>query len=123
MVIDRLREDDALNTTLGVGQRIYSHIPQDTDPEPTIRVSLSASEWDTKQTNGEDQIIQVDIWSDQHGDKEVLQIKDRVHVLLHARPFEGLVAQSLIIYRVGWRTTIESDSHHCVITFRHIATG
>ena len=122
LVIERLREDSQLQGF--VGQKVYNQTPQDLD-YPYVVVSISATEFHTKMTNGEEQIITCEIWSNQHGDKEALKIKHRIQQLLHARPFEGLIAQSLLIEYTGWTAPVQTDgaTNYSAVTFRHIATG
>lgn len=113
---------------------IYNHIPQD-ESLPCIRVRWdSSTEWDTKDSAGFEGSIIVDIWTDHRGDKQALEISDRVTYLLHNQPLTGLTyfippngegnAQSLILRHALFDEFTEPDglTHHTVLRFNHIAT-
>lgn len=120
--VARVKGDSAIMTA--VGNRVYNHLPQET-PLPAIRVRWSqANEWDTKDSDGVDGYLFLDVWSNERGDKEVSTIADMLVNLFHLQPLSLPAAQSLILRRDFYDTFTEPDglTHHAVVRLHHIAT-
>lgn len=121
-IYEVLTEDQTLKSM--VSNRIYNHVPQDTQL-PFIRFRWEqAGEWDTKDSAGFDGFIVIDIWSDHRGDKQALDIADRIDSLLHLSPLELSIGQSLILRHDFRDSFVEPDglTHHTVSRFQHIVT-
>lgn len=104
---------------------VYNHLPQET-PTPCCRVRWAqAGEFDTKDSDGLDGFIFVDVWTAENGDKSALEAIDRAVNLLHNAPLtlpSGV--QSLILRRDFVDAVVEPDglTHHTIVRFRHVAT-
>jgi hypothetical protein len=125
-VIATLRADATL-LALVPAASIWNHVPQD-KTFPYVRAWMAGSSaWDTQTSNGLDEEVQVDAWTERHGDLLVLQIADAVRGALHlatiALPAEH--GQGLLIRYVGGDAFLESDgeSHRTVSRFRILATA
>lgn len=121
-LIARLKGDAGIIAL--VGTSIYNHVPQD-KAFPYIKCRWSnPSEWDTKDSEGFDGDLVVDIWSKEKGDLPVLVILDAVHEALHNKPFTPVVGQGLLLqFRTG-TNFVEPDgvTHHGVAFYRYIVT-
>jgi hypothetical protein len=123
VAFERLNGDAALKAL--VNDNVFNHIPQER-ALPCLRVRWAqAGEWDTKDSDGVDGYIFVDVWTDHRGDKDALTITDRVLALLHLAPLALTTGQSLILRHDFVDTFTESDglTHHTAIRFHHIATN
>jgi hypothetical protein len=104
--------------------QIFNHIPQER-ALPCCRVRWSqAGEWDTKDSDGVEGYLFVDIWTDYRGDKVALEAADMAINLFHLAPLVLSDSQSLILRRDFIDSFTEPDglTHHTAIRFRHIAT-
>lgn len=121
--VDRLRGDVAFMDLMQ--QKVFNHIPQET-ATPCCRVRWhQAGEWDTKDSDGVEGFLMVDIWTSTRGDKVSLQAADMAINLLHLRPLSLSDSQSLILRRDFMDAFVEPDglTHHTAIRFHHIATN
>jgi hypothetical protein len=119
----RLAGNAPLMTLLG--QNLFNHLPQET-PTPCARVRWGqAGEWDTKDSDGVDGFIFVDVWTAHRGDKVALEAADMIVNLLHLQPLVLSDSQSLILRRDFVDAFTEPDglTHHTAIRFHHIATN
>lgn len=127
-IFDRLKADAQLVMLVGGdASNIANHIPQDRSVEPGyVRARWdSVSEWDTKTSDGLEGDYIIDVWTERHGDKRVLEIFDRIYELLHNQPFTGGSSQSLLLRFENSNIFVEPDgvTHHGVMNFRHIYTN
>lgn len=124
LIFSRLKSDSAL-VSLVPSNRIANHLPQD-GRLPWVRVSWNPGEdWGTKSSQGFDGRYTIDVWSDAHSDKEVLEIFRRIYQLLHESKFPVTVGgQSLLLRFLSSSVFKEPDgvSHHLNAVFRHIFT-
>ena len=79
----------------------------------------------TKDSDGLDGFIFVDIWTDHRGDKLALEASDAALFLLHLKPIALSTGQSLILRNDYTDAYVESDglTHHTIVRFHHIATS
>jgi len=113
-----------------VGTRIYNHIPQNstqfagTFPYMLVRWD-NASQWDTKDSQGFDGEIRVDAWTENQGDKDILQIVDAVNSALHNNELTLTAGENLILRYENATYFTEPDgvAHHSVNVFRCVVTG
>lgn len=108
-----------------MNNNVFNHVPQER-PLPCCRVRWAqAGEWDTKDSDGVEGYIFVDVWTDHRGDKKALEAADAAINLLHLQPLTLPDAQSLILRRDYMDAFTEPDglTHHTVVRFRHIATN
>ena len=119
-----LRGDTGL-TALVPALSIGNHLPQDR-PMPYIRYRYDpGSDWSQKDSAGLDGTIIIDLWTDQHGDKHLLQMMTEIHRVLYNLPFAGTTQQSLLLQFDSSTFFYEPDgvTHHGVMNFRYILTN
>ena len=108
------------------GVPVYNHVPQD-HPLPIIAVRWSIGrEFNTKDSHGFVGIIIVDMWSNQHGDKEVLDVLGAVDAALHRADLTIAGGpQSVKITNTGGSVNPVSDgsAHHGQLTYDHFVTN
>lgn len=108
-----------------MSNNVFNHIPQDR-ALPCCRVRWAqAGEWDTKDSDGVDGYIFVDVWTDYRGDKLALEATDKALAILHLMPLALSSGQSLILRHDFVDSFTEADglTHHTAIRFHHIATN
>ena len=118
----RLKGDASL-TALVPASRIANHLPQNS-PLPYVRFRYDpGDEWDQKDSDGLDGSFIIDIWSETHSDKPILDVMSEVHRLLQNYIF-NTTEQSLLMRFVNSTTFYEPDgvTHHGVMNFRYIQT-
>lgn len=120
-IIARLIDDAGVGAL--VEDKIYTDVPQDTQL-PYIKVRSDAGEFDTKETNGFDALITIDIWTDAEldGTKEVNDIADAVMASMQNVPYVGLSVKSLCLQFQKYNSFKEPDdiSFHGIMTFKHL---
>jgi hypothetical protein len=104
-LIDRMRASSDLLTITGAiaGSgtpglaKVFNHVPQD-EPLPYVRVLWAPSqEWDTKGSLGFRGEIQVDCWTEQHGDAQALSMIDICRALLQDTPLTITGGQNILL--------------------------
>ena len=80
-IYSTLSGDSNLTTTLGAS--VFDDVPESTS-FPYVQIGEdNVTEFDTKDVNGSETTLTLQIWSEYNGSKETKQIMDRVHDLLH----------------------------------------
>ena len=80
-IYSRLNGDSNLTNTLSAG--IYDEV-QEGNSYPFVSMGRDGSiDYSTKDVDGSEYTINLDIWSQYKGSKETKQIMDRIHDLLH----------------------------------------
>lgn len=116
-VIERLKSSSSLCNY--VEDRIYNFSRQES-LLPYIRARISnISDFDTKTELGYETDIIIDVWSNYHGDKEVLEITDVIKNLFHRNEFTSMSFQSLITNLSNIVSFVETDGEttHTILTF------
>ena len=73
----------ALTGASVAGGRVYDHVPQDVT-FPYVRIGESnAQPDDADLVDGTDELLTIHIWSRYRGQKEIKQIMDAIHTVLH----------------------------------------
>ena len=108
------------NISALVGTKVYNHVPKDTAP-PYLRIQWGEVQVlpDKSDLFSEGQLT-FDYWTDQDGDKEVLDMVDHITAAFHKIPLvltEG--STNLLMLLDNYNTFLEGDglSHHGIITF------
>lgn len=107
-----------------VNTQIFNYVPQDMTP-PFIRVRwVSAQDWDTKDSDGVEGEIQVDIWTEHKGMLQAFQLSDMVQDTFHLQTL-STVSQSLLIRLVMQDSFVEPDgiTNHTVQRYSAIITN
>lgn len=110
---------DAGFTAIVPADNIRSHLRQD-EPYPCCRMWIrSAPEYDCKSINGFRLEIVCDIWSDYHGDKEILQATDAIIDALHERSLEVSTGNVVLLRYVRMINVPEPDGqvHRAAVIF------
>ena len=104
---------------------LFNHIPQD-EALPCARLRWEdAGEFDTKDSDGFDGSIAFDVWTDHRGDKQALQIQDRLDQLFqNATLALTSPATTVVLQHYMFHSFTEPDglTHHAVTKFRLIAS-
>jgi hypothetical protein len=104
---------------------LFNHVPQD-EALPCARVRWeSCGEFDTKDSDGFDGFISFDVWTDHRGDKQALEIHDRLDLLFQNASLSlTSPAKSVVLQHAMFQSFTEPDglTHHAVVKFRLIAT-
>jgi len=118
-IIDRLVNDAGVSAF--VGSRVYSNIPQD-ESFPYLSVRSESSEFTTKDSNGFNATIVIDIWSDYSGKQECNQIADAIYASMQNIPYAGLSIKSLCLQFQNYNVFTEPDDEttHGVMNFLHL---
>ena len=80
-IYSTLNSDNNLTSTLGAS--VFDDVTEGTDTPFVTIGEDTASEYDTKDLDGTETTINIDVWSEYKGSKECKQIMDRIHDLLH----------------------------------------
>ncbi len=112
----RLEGDSAL-IALVPAVRIGTFLPQGND-YPHIQYQIDDENLGIKNDPSVDMILQLDIWSDNSGAKEVLQVRDALYNALHDNPLSLSTNQNFGIFFVRFDSALEPDG----ATYRGTAT-
>jgi hypothetical protein len=103
-----------------VGTKVYNNVPKDQAP-PYLRIQWSsANDLEDKSSRFTEGELTFDFWTEQDGDKTVLEMMDYIYDEFNDTPL-ALTAGStnLLIQSTGYNTFLEGDglSHHGIMTF------
>tara|TARA_B100000519_G_scaffold96656_2_gene84101 strand:- start:2626 stop:3033 length:408 start_codon:yes stop_codon:yes gene_type:complete len=80
-IYSTLNGDSNLTSTLGAG--VFDEVPQN-QAYPFVKIGeFSSVDYGTKDVDGNEATVQIDIYSRYRGSKQVHDIMDRIHTLLH----------------------------------------
>ena len=118
-----LNSDNTLTSTLGAA--VYDEVPENSS-YPYVNIGADAqNEYDTKDLNGSDVTINIDVWSQYKGSKEAKNIMDRVHTLLHdtSLTVTGFNLVNLRFQSSGVLRDPDGITRHGVMRFRAVMLG
>ena len=122
-IYSRLNGDSNLTNTLSAG--IYDEV-QEGNSYPFVSMGRDGSiDYSTKDVDGSEYTINLDIWSQYKGSKETKQIMDRIHDLLHDYSL-SVTGFNLVNLRFEFGDVlIDPDwiTRHGVMRFRAIILG
>jgi hypothetical protein len=107
--------------------KIFNHVPELEDKrvdKPYIHFMVAATgDFGAKNEIGYDNQIQIDIYSDARGDKEVLTIMDAVVAAVHNIPLVVTSGQDVLIQFDGSVVDTDADGilHHGILRFRSLS--
>jgi hypothetical protein len=119
----RLDTFPALVSKIGAG-RVHNHLPQECDL-PRVRVRWQdCTEWDTKDSDGWEGDIVVDVWTAERGDKLGLEISDIIDDALHEYQIPSVSGQSITSRHTTFSAFTEPDgiTHHTTARFHVIVS-
>ena len=122
-IYSTLNSDSNLTSTLGAS--IFDEVPEDAStPYVTIGEDTSI-DYSTKDHDGADVTVNIDVWSEYKGSKETKQIIDRIHDLLHDSNL-SITGFNLVNLRFEFSDILRDPdgvTRHGVIRFRAIILG
>tara|TARA_Y100000592_G_C5219867_1_gene198951 strand:- start:34 stop:441 length:408 start_codon:yes stop_codon:yes gene_type:complete len=122
-IYSTLNGDSNLTSTLGAG--IFNDVTEGTNTPFVTIGDDTASEYDTKDLDGTETTINIDVWSEYKGSKECKQIMDRIHDLLHDSNI-SVTGFNLVNLRFEFSDIIRDPdgvTRHGVMRFRAVILG
>jgi|TARA_R100000149_G_scaffold29743_1_gene11423 hypothetical protein len=122
-IYSTLNSDSNLTSTLGAG--VFDDVTEGTDTPFVTIGEDTASEYDTKDLDGAETTINIDVWSEYKGSKECKQIMDRIHDLLHDSNI-SVTGFNLVNLRFEFSDIIRDPdgvTRHGVMRFRAVILG
>jgi hypothetical protein len=122
-IYSTLNSDSNLTSTLGAG--VFDDVTEGTDTPFVTIGEDTASEYDTKDLDGTETTINIDVWSEYKGSKECKQIMDRIHDLLHDSNI-SVTGFNLVNLRFEFSDIIRDPdgvTRHGVMRFRAVILG
>ncbi len=118
-----LSADNNLTSTLGAS--VFDDVPEET-AYPYVQIGEdTAIDYSTKDLNGSDVSVNLDVWSRYRGSLEVKNIMDRIHTLLHDSSL-SVAGTNFINMRFEFSDIIRDPdgiTRHGVMRFRAIMLG
>jgi len=118
-----LSADNNLTSTLGAS--VFDDVPEET-AYPYVQIGEdTAIDYSTKDLNGSDVSVNLDVWSRYRGSLELKNIMDRIHTLLHDSSL-SVTGTNFINMRFEFSDTIRDPdgiTRHGVMRFRAIMLG
>ena len=122
-IFTALNNDDTLTSTLGAS--IVDEVKHGTG-YPFVSIGEeTAVEFGTKDLDGAEYTVNIDVWSQYKGSKETKQIMDRIHDLLHNTNI-SVTGFNLINLRFEFSDVMrdpDGKTRHGVMRFRGIILG
>ena len=98
--------------------KIFDNVPQDT-AYPYVRIGLeTASDVGTKSLDGNVHRVDIEVWSQYRGQKEIKEIMERLYNIFNNSTISVTGADSVMSYVVNTATIVEADNltRHGIIT-------
>ena len=103
-----LNNDSTLDSLVG-NNKIFDNVPDDTS-YPYIQIGLeTVSNIGTKTVDGNVYNVDIDVWSQYRGQKEIKEIMERIYVLCHDITISVSGADSVMSYVTNVTTLREPD--------------
>ena len=111
-----LDNDSTLDGIVG-NNRIFDNVPQDTDYPYVIISNESATNIGTKTLDGNEYSVDIEVWSQYRGKKEIKDAMERIYTLLHDTSYAVSGANMVVSQVRNVVTLTESDgiTRHGVI--------
>ena len=119
----RLNNDSTLTNTNGAS--VYDEVPEGSGFPYVVLGETTAIDYGTKDINGSESTVMLHVWSQYRGAKEVKNIMDRVHDLLHDYSM-SVSGANLINLRFEFSDLLRDPdgvTRHGVMRFRAILLG
>ena len=119
----RLNNDSTLTSTLG--SSVYDEAPEGSGFPYVVLGETTAIDYGTKDVNGSENTVMLHVWSQYRGAKEVKNIMDRLHDLLHDYSM-SVSGANLINLRFEFSDLLRDPdgiTRHGVMRFRAILLG
>ena len=116
-IFSLLSGDSTLDGLIG-NNKVFDNVPQDT-AYPYVRIGLeSTSDVGTKTLDGNVHRVDIEVWSQYRGQKEIKEIMERLYLLFNNSTISVSGANSVMSYVVNTATIVEADNltRHGIIT-------
>lgn len=116
-IYSTLSGDSTLDSLVG-NNKIFDNVPQDT-AYPYVRIGLeTASDVGTKSLDGNVHRVDIEVWSQYRGQKEIKEIMERLYNIFNNSTISVTGADSVMSYVVNTATIVEADNltRHGIIT-------
>ena len=122
-VYTTLNNDSNLTSTQGAA--IYDEVPENAS-FPYVQIGgETAIDYSTKDVTGSEVTINMDVWSQYKGSKEVKNLMDRIHTLLHDSSL-SVTGHNLINMRLEFIDVLRDPdgiTRHGIMRFRAVLLG
>lgn len=106
-IYSTLNDDSTLDGIIG-NNKIFDHVPQDTD-YPYVRIgNISVANMGTKTLDGNEYSIDIDVWSRYRGKKEISDAMERIYDLLHEATY-SVSGANMVVSQVRSTTTLREN--------------
>lgn len=122
-IYSTLNGDSNLTSTQGAA--VYDEVPENSS-FPYVQIGgETAIDYGTKDVNGSEVTINLDVWSQYKGSKEVKNLMDRIHTLLHDSDL-NVTGHNLVNLRFEFGDVLRDPdgiTRHGVMRFRAVMLG
>lgn len=117
IIYSTLNGDSTLDGIVG-NNRIFDNVPQDTDYPYVVIGNESAVNRGTKTIDGNEYTVDIEVWSQYRGKKEIKDAMERIYALFHDTTYSVSGADMVVSQVRNVITLVESDglTRHGVIT-------
>tara|TARA_R100001163_G_C4928974_1_gene105760 strand:- start:102 stop:509 length:408 start_codon:yes stop_codon:yes gene_type:complete len=112
-----LNGDSTLDGIVG-NNKIFDNVPQDTTYPYVVLGNITALNRGTKTLDGNDYVLDIDVWSTYRGKKEISEAMERIYELLHDTTYSVSGADMVVSQVRNTITLVENDgiTRHGVLT-------
>tara|TARA_R110000824_G_scaffold290624_1_gene479147 strand:+ start:257 stop:664 length:408 start_codon:yes stop_codon:yes gene_type:complete len=112
-----LNGDSTLDGIVG-NNKIFDNVPQDTTYPYVVLGNITALNRGTKTLDGNDYVLDIDVWSTYRGKKEISDAMERIYELLHDTTYSVSGADMVVSQVRNTITLVENDgiTRHGVLT-------
>ena len=112
-----LNGDSTLDGIVG-NNKIFDNVPQDTSYPYVAIGDITAINRGTKTLDGNEYVLDIDVWSTYRGKKEISEAMERIYELLHEATYSVSGANMVVSQVRNTVTIVENDgiTRHGVLT-------
>ena len=112
-----LNGDSTLDGIVG-NNKIFDNVPQDTTYPYVVLGNITALNRGTKTLDGNEYVLDIDVWSTYRGKKEISEAMERIYELLHDTTYSVSGADMVVSQVRNTITLVENDgiTRHGVLT-------
>ena len=103
-----LNGDSTLDGIVG-NNKIFDNVPQDTTYPYVVLGNLTALNRGTKTLDGNDYVLDIDVWSTYRGKKEISEAMERIYELLHDTTYSVSGADMVVSQVRNTITLVENN--------------
>tara|TARA_Y100000361_G_scaffold145716_1_gene155256 strand:- start:5037 stop:5444 length:408 start_codon:yes stop_codon:yes gene_type:complete len=112
-----LNGDSTLDSLVGNNQ-IYDNVPQDTSYPYVVIGNINTNNEGTATLDGNEYLVDIDVWSRYRGKKEISEISERIYNLLHDQSLSVSGASHVMTRASSVQTLVAGDgiTRHGIIS-------